>query len=92
MTENFKITRQNLVNHLIQKELDYVGKTVDGVKDEPDWYTNYTLTPEQHDEWKSYCLKTIKKVLRTTKHRTESEFAWLDLMYGLKVLKNDNDK
>jgi hypothetical protein len=86
-----KITRENLVNHLIQKELDYVGKTIEEIKNDPEWYRNYTLTEEQHKEWKEYSMKTIKKVLKTTKLRTESEFAWLDLMYGLRVLQNDNN-
>lgn len=90
MAKEEKVTRDNLVEHLINKQLEYVGKTIQDVKDDPNWYTNNTLTKEQHTEWKEYCLKLMKKHL-VRKHRLDYEFGMFDLMYGLKVIEEAND-
>ena len=85
-----KVTKKNVVNHLINKELAYVGKTIEDIKDDPEWYRNNTVTKEQYEEWKEYSKKTLKKVLRYNKNFIDREFAMLDLMYGLKVIEEDN--
>ena len=85
-----KVTRRNIVDHLINKELAYVGKTMDDIKDDPEWYRNNTMTKEQYEEWKEYSKKLMKKVLKYKKHFIDREFAMLDLMYGLKVLEEEN--
>lgn len=90
MAKEEKLTKDNLVNHMINKQLEYVGKTIEDVKDDPNWYTNNTLTKEQHAEWKEYCLKLMKKHL-VRKHRLDYEFGMFDLMYGLKVIEEPND-
>lgn len=84
-----RITRDNIAQHLIQKELDYVGKTIEEVKSDPEWFVNNTLTEQQHQEWKDYSISLIKKTLRTNQKKAEYEFAMLDLAYGLKVLKEE---
>lgn len=87
-----KITRANIVDHLINKELAYVGKTMEDIKDDPEWYRNNTMTKEQYEEWKEYSKKLMKKVLKYKKHFIDREFAMLDLMYGLKVLEENKEE
>jgi aminoglycoside/choline kinase family phosphotransferase len=82
-----KITKQNLAEHLIQKQLEYVGKTIEDIKLDEKWYNNNTLTKEQYEEWKDYSLKLIKKTIKYRKSIVEREFAMFDLMYGLKVIE-----
>jgi len=82
-----KITKQNLAEHLIQKQLEYVGKTIEDIKSDEKWYNNNTLTKEQYEEWKDYSLKLIKKTIKYRKSFVEREFAMFDLMYGLKVIE-----
>jgi hypothetical protein len=82
-----KITKQNLAEHLIQKQLEYVGKTIEDIKSDEKWYNNNTLTKEQYEEWKDYSLKLIKKTIKYRKSIVEREFAMFDLMYGLKVIE-----
>lgn len=87
-----KITRANIVDHLINKELAYVGKTMEDIKDDPEWYRNNTMTKEQYEEWKEYSKKLMKKVLKYKKPFIDREFAMLDLMYGLKVLEENKEE
>lgn len=87
-----KVTRHNIVEHLINKELAYVGKTIEDIKDDPEWYRNNTMTESQHAEWKEYSIKTLKKVLKYPKKLIDREFGMLDLMYGLKIVKDNGDE
>ena len=49
------------------------------------WNQYYTFkTEEQFQEWKSFCILEIVSKLKVSKKEAESEFNWLNLMYGLK--------
>jgi hypothetical protein len=82
---NKKITSQNLGDHLFQKQLDYIGKTVKEVKNDPEWYLNNKLTKAQYNEWKEYCIEAISKTYQLNERQAELEFNWLDLGYGLTI-------
>ena len=59
MEKDEKVTKDNIVEHMINKQLEYVGKTIEDVREDPNWFTNNTLTKEQYTEWKEYCLKLM---------------------------------
>jgi hypothetical protein len=49
------------------------------------WYRYYTFkTEDQFEEWKSFCILEMVSKLKMSKAEAESEFAWLNLKYGLK--------
>lgn len=79
--------KEELIRELLNKELSYVNKTIEDVKDDPEWFTNNTLTEEQHAEWKKFCLDKIAKYTRMGKKKAEYEFAMFDLNYGLRVIR-----
>lgn len=83
--ENVKITRENCARHLVEKELEMVGKTMLDTLDDMEWYSNITMTRAQHDEFKEYSIKLIKKIFKVNRQKAESIFSWFDLAYGLRV-------
>jgi len=80
-----KLTKNNLHLHLIEYQLSMIGLTIDCVKEDKEWYNNYTLSEQQYQEFKQYSIETIKKVLRCNYNIAEKTFDWFDLGYGLKV-------
>jgi len=80
-----KVNRNNISDHLIEYELNIVGRTVDEVKSDEKWYQNNTMTTKQHEMFKSYAIPLMKKVFKFNKKKAEQTFAWFDLMYGLKI-------
>jgi hypothetical protein len=80
-----KLTEQNIAMHLIHKQLAYVGKTWDEVKDDPNWFQNNQLTKKQYAEWKEYSIKCIKEVYKFDYQQAALEFSWFDMGYGLSV-------
>jgi hypothetical protein len=59
--------------------------TIDDVKDRKDnWYTDWTMTMEQYEQWKLWGTDYIKKNLRMKKIAAKKQMAWFALNYGLK--------
>ena len=79
------INRQNITTHLIEYQLNIIGKTVDEVTNDEKWYNNNTMTQEQHEEFKAYAIPLLKKVFKFNKSKAEQTFSWFDLSFGLKI-------
>jgi hypothetical protein len=80
-----KIDRTNIAEHLIEYQLNMVGKTfADALKDNM-WFFNWTLTDEQHAEFETYALALIKKVFKCNRAKAKQTFAWFDLEFGLRI-------
>ena len=59
--------KQKMVVDMINKMFEIAGHpvTFDDVKDRKDsWYTDWTMTMEQNDEWKKWGKKYLMKELR----------------------------
>jgi uroporphyrinogen-III decarboxylase len=83
-----KVNRTNITDHLIEYQLKMVGKTVDEIKEDELWYSNNTMTEEQHEEFKRYAIPLLKKIFKFNKSKAESTFGWFDLQFGLKIINN----
>jgi uroporphyrinogen-III decarboxylase len=79
------INRTNITDHLIEYQLKMIGKTVDEIKEDELWYSNNTMTEEQHEEFKRYAIPLLKKIFKFNKSKAESTFGWFDLQFGLKI-------
>lgn len=83
-----KINRINIADHLIEYQLKMIGKTVLDVEGDEKWYSNNTMTPEQHEEFKAYAIPLLKKIFKFNKTRAERTFGWFNLQFGLRI-KNE---
>lgn len=79
------IKKEELITEMLNKQLSYVGKTIEDVKGEEEWYSNYAITEEQFQEWKSFCMDILKKKFKYPVKRAELEFSFFNLNYGLRV-------
>ena len=80
-----KINRANITKHLIEYQLDMVGKRLVDTLDDDLWYFNWTMTQEQHEEFKRYAIPLLKKIFKFNKGRAEQTFDWLNLQFGLRI-------
>ena len=72
---------------MINKMFEIAGHSVtyDDVKDrKDDWYTQWTMTVEQNDEWKDWGQKYLIKELKMNKKYAETQMGMISLMWGLK--------
>jgi len=80
-----KINRENLEEHLIEKQFNYIDLTVLDALFNPTWKESWFLTQKQHEEWKKYCIITIKKVLKVNTNKAKTTFDYLNEYFGLKI-------
>ena len=83
--EKKKITRENIAEHLVEYQLEMIGKTIKEVKEDEFWFSNNTITSEQHEEFKKYAIPLLKKVFKYNKSKAEKTFDWFNLQYGLRI-------
>ena len=72
---------------LINKMFEIAGHpvTFDDIKDRKDaWYTEWTMSMAQYDEWKDWGKKYLMKTFRTSATMAEREMAMAGLQWGLK--------
>jgi len=79
------INRTNITEHLIEYQLNMVGKTIEEAKKLDDWYYQWTMTSKQQELFKAYAIPLLKKVFKFNKTKAESTFAWFDLQFGLRI-------
>jgi hypothetical protein len=80
-----RINRTNITDHLIKYQLAIVGLTIDDAANDEEWYTNNTISSEQHEEFKRYAIPLLKKVFKFNKSKAEQTFGWFDLQFGLRI-------
>lgn len=83
--ERVKIDRTNITDHLIEYQLNMIGKTIPDAQKLDDWYHQFTLTQKQHDLFKGYAIPLLKKVFKCSKTKAEQTFEWFNLNFGLRI-------
>ena len=79
--------KELLIEDLINKMFEIAGHEVsfNDIKDrKDDWYTQWTMTTEQNDQWNEWGVDQIQKRFRYTKTFAQKEMAMISLMWGLK--------
>jgi hypothetical protein len=86
-----RITReqknQRAVEDLINKMFEIAGHNVsyNDIKDrKDDWYTEWTMTVAQNEEWKKWGRQYLKEKFQYNKLICEREINMVSLMWGLK--------
>ena len=79
--------REQAVIDLINQMFTIAGHEVTyddirGRKD--DWFTEWTMTTIQSEEWKKWGVAYLRKNLKVNKALAEKEMMWVDLQWGLK--------
>jgi hypothetical protein len=84
-----KVNRTNISEHLVQYQLKMIGKTMLDVEGDEEWYTNNTMTQEQHEDFKRYAIPLLKKIFKFNKGKAEETFGWFNLQFGLRIKKEE---
>jgi hypothetical protein len=83
------------VQDVINKMFEIAGHdvTYEDIKDrKDDWYTQWTMTMEQSDDWRNWGVCELRKRFRYNKKWAEREMGMITLMWGLKFSDFSYDK
>lgn len=79
--------RQQAVIDIINQMFVIAGHevTYDDIKNrKDDWFTDWTMTVAQSEEWREWGIAYLRKNLRMNKTLAEKEMTWFNLQWGLK--------
>ena len=85
-------TPEEKIVTIINKMFEIAGHdvTYNDIKDRKDaWYTDWTMTMEQDEEWKKWMRDYFIKECKMLKGLVEREAAMVSLMWGLKISNYD---
>ena len=80
-----KIDRTNVAQHLLDKQLEMVGKTRIVMVEDDHWRFNNTMTREQLFEFKKYAIPLLQKVFHFRKERAEIVFQSFRELFGVRI-------
>jgi len=80
-----KVNRGNIMRHLIEYQLDMVGKRVVDTLDDDKWYFNWTMTSDQKSEFNKYAIKLMKKVFKFNTNKAKENLSWFNNQFGLRI-------
>ena len=94
MEKKKRLTRaqkeEQMVPDMINKMFEISGHrvTYEDIKDrKDDWYTQWTMTDQQNNEWNLWGKKYLMKNLRMGAKWSENQMGYIGLMWGLKFDK-----
>jgi hypothetical protein len=79
--------REQAVIDLLNQMFIIAGHNVtyEDIKGRKDnWWTEWTMTTTQADEWKAWGADYLRKNLKLNKTLAEKEMQWVNLQWGLK--------
>ncbi len=78
--------RREFALEAIHKQFELAGVDPSVLEtDKHQWFTNNTMTLDQHAEWKKWFIEEARKRFKLPKKACEREFAFFDLGYGLRI-------
>jgi len=79
------VNRSNILEHLLEKHLNLVEKTTLDALFEKNWRSKWTISRQQHEEFKRYCIPLIKRIFKCNKTKAVNTFEWFMTNYGLTI-------
>lgn len=89
---NKKIDQLNeeLINKMLEKyDVTRSYVLIHDIIDGKPWFEYYTMTNEEFEVFKAWAIETIRKRMRWTRALAEYSFGYFNLMYGLKIEKEE---
>jgi hypothetical protein len=79
------INRINVSEHLLEFQFNLLGKTLGDTTHELDWKTVWRLNSIQHALFKSYAIRTLKKVFRCNSYKARETYEFFEKEFGLTI-------
>ena len=82
-----KINRTNIATHLLEYQLNLIGKTTANSNTEPDWFNTWTIKESDYMLLNFYSIALLKKVFKFNSYKARETFDWWYMQFGLKKVK-----
>ena len=79
--------KEKMIVDIVNKMFEIAGHdiTYDDIKERKDaWYSEWTMTTQQSEEWIEWGVVYLKKLFRMNEVRAKKDMLWINLQWGLK--------
>lgn len=83
-----KTVRSNVARHLLEYQLNIIGKTTADTKKNENWFKEWHITVSEHHLFKQYAINVLKKVFKFNRTKAESTFNWFNELFGLTLIED----
>ena len=80
-----KINRTNIARHLLEYQLNLIGKTSGDAKMHENWFNEWEISQEDAYFFKKYAIPLLKKTFKFSNKKALATFEWFNLQFGLKL-------
>ena len=80
-----KDKREEVLTIMLNKQLEKYNLTIEDVKKMTNWFQKYTMTNDEFEEWKYFCITTMRRELKFSKKQAEKELNSINLNWGLRI-------
>ena len=80
-----KISRNNIAEVLLDKQLEMIGKDKSILISDDKWRFNNTMTREQLFEFKKYAIPLLQKVFKFNRLKAETTFESFRQLFGVRI-------
>jgi len=81
----YKANRSTMIQHLIEYQIEMIGKTMVDTLSDDKWKFNWTMSRKQKSDFKAYAIPLIKKVFRCNGSKASITYLWFEEHLGLKT-------
>ena len=71
-----KSNRTNIARHLLEYQLNIIGKTTANTKENPDWFEEWKISEEDQEIFRQYSINALKKVFKFNTTKAIETFEW----------------
>lgn len=82
---------ENLINAMMQIA-GYELTAQDLAKEGGEWYSKYTMTPEQEKQWMEWGQKYLKQTLKHNARQAYKNMQMFNLAYGLRINYDNSEQ
>lgn len=82
---------ENLINVMMQIA-GYELTAQDLAKEGGEWYSKYTMTPEQEKQWMEWGQKYLKQTLKYNARQAYKNMQMFNLAYGLRTVYDTSEQ
>lgn len=79
-----RTNRTNVARHLLEYQLNMIGKTTSDTDFEPNWFNTWTITDQEYEFFEKYALSLIRKIFKCNKQKALNTLEWFNMQFGLK--------
>lgn len=86
-----KSNRTNIARHLLEYQLNIIGKTTADTKENSNWFNVWKMTETDEKLLKAYSINALKKVFKFNTSKAIETYNWWYQQFGLPIIP-DNKK